>query len=47
MDEAKLLDTLVKLGYVKRDEALKAQKEKEKDEDIISALYRMGFFKRY
>jgi len=43
MDEAKLLDTLVKLGYVKRDEALKAQKEKEKDEDIISALYRMGF----
>lgn len=43
MDEIKLLENLVKLGYVKKDEALKAHRERDKDEDIISALYRMGF----
>ncbi len=43
MDERGLLENLVKLGYVKREDAVKAYREKEKDEDIISALYRLGF----
>ena len=43
MDEAKLLELLVKLGYIKKEDALKAQREKEKDEDIISALLRFNF----
>ena len=42
MDEAKLLELLVKLGYIKKEDALKAQREKEKDEDIISALLRFN-----
>ncbi|MFN4319421.1 MAG: GspE/PulE family protein [Aquificaceae bacterium] len=42
MDEAKLLELLVRLGYIKREEALKAQREKEKDEDIISTLLRLN-----
>ncbi len=42
MDEAKLLEILVRLGYVKKEDAYKAQKEKGKDEDIISVLLRLG-----
>ncbi len=43
MDEAKLLELLVKLGYISRDRAIEAQKEKGKDEDIISTLLRLGY----
>ncbi|GEM_PF-5687747 len=43
MDEAKLLELLVKLGYISGDKAIEAQKEKGKDEDIISTLLRLGF----
>ncbi|MCS7262491.1 MAG: GspE/PulE family protein [Aquificaceae bacterium] len=43
MDEGKLLELLVKLGYISKDNALRAQKEKAKDEDIISTLLRLGF----
>ncbi len=43
MDEAKLLELLVKLGYISRDKAMEAQKEKGKDEDIVSTLLRLGF----
>ncbi|RMH80178.1 MAG: type II/IV secretion system protein, partial [Acidobacteria bacterium] len=43
MDETKLLELLVRLGYVKREEALQAQRERGKEEDIISTLLRLGF----
>ncbi|MDW8096474.1 MAG: ATPase, T2SS/T4P/T4SS family, partial [Aquificaceae bacterium] len=43
MDEAKLLELLIKLGYIDRDKALQAQKDKKKEEDIISTLLRLGF----
>ncbi|MCS6875712.1 MAG: GspE/PulE family protein [Aquificaceae bacterium] len=43
MDEAKLLELLIKLGYIDRDRALQAQKDKKKEEDIISTLLRLGF----
>ncbi|MCX7989265.1 MAG: type II/IV secretion system protein, partial [Aquificaceae bacterium] len=43
MDEVKLLELLVKLGYISRDKALQAQKEKGKEEDVISTLLRLGF----
>ncbi len=43
MDEARLLELLVKLGYISKDKAIEAQKEKGKDEDIISTLLRLGF----
>ncbi len=43
MDEAKILELLVKLGYVSRDKAVEAQAKKEKEEDIISTLLRLGF----
>lgn len=32
MDEAKLLELLVRLGYISRDKALEAQAKKERDE---------------
>ncbi|RMH07079.1 MAG: type II/IV secretion system protein, partial [Aquificota bacterium] len=56
MDEARILDILIKLGYITKEQALRAQSEKGKDEDIISALLRLGliddtklldFYKRY
>ncbi|MEN3027695.1 MAG: GspE/PulE family protein [Aquificaceae bacterium] len=43
MDDAKLLELLVKLGYISRDKALQAQREKGKEEDVISTLLRLGF----
>lgn len=43
MDEAKLLELLVRLGYISRDKALEAQAKKERDEDIISTLLRLGY----
>ncbi|MFN7064632.1 MAG: GspE/PulE family protein [Aquificaceae bacterium] len=43
MDEARILEFLVRLGYISKEEAFKAQREKEKDEDIVSALLRLGF----
>ncbi|MFN3598169.1 MAG: GspE/PulE family protein [Aquificaceae bacterium] len=43
MDEAKLLELLIRLGYVSKENAYKAQKEKEKDEDIVSTLLRLGY----
>ncbi len=43
MDEARLLELLVKLGYISREQALQAQKEKGKEEDVISTLLRLGF----
>ncbi len=43
MDEARLLELLVKLGYISREQALQAQKEKAKEEDVISTLLRLGF----
>lgn len=43
MDEAKILELLVKLGYIGKEKAVEAQKEKGKDEDIISTLLRLGF----
>lgn len=43
MDEARLLELLIRLGYVSKDNAYKAQKEKGKDEDIISTLLRLGY----
>ncbi len=56
MDEARILDILIKLGYITKEQALRAQSEKGKDEDIISALLRLGliddtklldFYQRY
>ncbi len=43
MDEIKILELLVKLGYIDKDKSIQAQKEKGKDEDIISTLLRLGF----
>ncbi|MGC8852440.1 MAG: GspE/PulE family protein, partial [Hydrogenobacter sp.] len=42
MDELKLLEYLVKLGYITKEQAKQAYAEKQKDEDIISALLRLG-----
>ncbi|SNZ15888.1 GspE/PulE family protein [Hydrogenobacter hydrogenophilus] len=42
MDEAKLLEYLVKLGYITKEQAKQAYVEKQKDEDIISTLLRLG-----
>jgi type IV pilus assembly protein PilB len=42
MDEAKLLEFLVRLGYITREQAKQAYVEKQKDEDIISTLLRLG-----
>ncbi|WP_340694878.1 GspE/PulE family protein [Hydrogenobacter thermophilus] len=43
MDEAKLLELFVRLGYITKDQASQAYAGKEKDEDIISSLIRFGF----
>ncbi|MCS7284857.1 MAG: ATPase, T2SS/T4P/T4SS family, partial [Hydrogenobacter thermophilus] len=43
MDEAKLLELFVRLGYITREQAKQAYTEKEKDEDIITTLIRLGF----
>jgi len=42
MDEVKLLEYLVKPGYITKEQAERALAEKQKDEDIISALLRLG-----
>jgi type IV pilus assembly protein PilB len=42
MDEAKLLEFLVRLGYITKEQAKQAYVEKQKDEDIISTLLRLG-----
>jgi type IV pilus assembly protein PilB len=43
MDEAKLLEFLSKLGYITKEQAQKAISSKEKNEDIITTLLRLGF----
>jgi len=43
MDEAKLLEFLSKLGYITKDQTQKAISSKEKNEDIITTLLKLGF----
>ncbi len=43
MDEAKLLEFFSKLGYITKDQTQKAISSKEKNEDIITTLLRLGF----
>ncbi len=43
MDEAKLLELFVRLGYITSQQAKEAYIQKEKDEDIISCLIRLGY----
>jgi type IV-A pilus assembly ATPase PilB len=43
MDEAKLLEFFSRLGYMTKDQAQKAISSKEKNEDIITTLLRLGF----
>jgi len=43
MDEAKLLEFLSKLGYITKEHVQKAISSKEKNEDIITTLLRLGF----
>ncbi len=43
MDEAKLLEFFSRLGYITKDQAQKAISSKEKNEDIITTLLRLGF----
>jgi Type II secretory pathway, ATPase PulE/Tfp pilus assembly pathway, ATPase PilB len=43
MDEAKLLEFFSKFGYITKDQAQKAISSKEKNEDIITTLLRLGF----
>jgi type IV pilus assembly protein PilB len=43
MDEAKLLEFLSKLGYITKEQVQKAISSKEKNEDIITTLLRLGF----
>ncbi|MDW8066760.1 MAG: GspE/PulE family protein [Aquificaceae bacterium] len=43
MDESKILEIFVKLGYISKEKALEAQREKRKDEDIVSTLLRLGY----
>jgi type IV pilus assembly protein PilB len=43
MDEAKLLEFLSKLGYITKEQAQKSISSKEKNEDIITTLLRLGF----
>ncbi len=43
MDEAKLLEFFSKLGYITKDQAQKSISSKEKNEDIITTLLRLGF----
>ncbi|MFZ8860362.1 MAG: GspE/PulE family protein [Thermocrinis sp.] len=43
MDEARLLEFLSRLGYITKDQVQKAISSKEKNEDIITTLLRLGF----
>jgi len=43
MDEANLLERFSKLGYITKEQAQKAISSKEKNEDIITTLLRLGF----
>jgi type IV pilus assembly protein PilB len=43
MDEARLLEFLSRLGYITKEQAQKAISSKEKNEDIITTLLRLGF----
>jgi type IV pilus assembly protein PilB len=43
MDEAKLLEFFSKFGYITKDQAQKAISSKEKNEDIITTLLKLGF----
>lgn len=43
MDEAKLLEFLSRLGYITKEQVQKAISSKEKNEDIITTLLRLGF----
>jgi len=43
MDEAKLLEFFSRLGYITKDQYQKAISSKEKNEDIITTLLRLGF----
>jgi len=43
MDEARLLEFLSRVGYITKDQAQKAISSKEKNEDIITTLLRLGF----
>ncbi len=43
MDEAKLLEFFSKRGYITKEQAQKAISSKEKNEDIITTLLRLGF----
>lgn len=43
MDEAKLLELFVRLGYITSQQAKEAYIQKEKDEDIINCLIRLGY----
>ncbi len=43
MDETKLLEYFSKLGYITREQVQKAISSKEKNEDIITTLLRLGF----
>jgi len=43
MDEARLLEFLSRVGYITKEQAQKASSSKEKNEDIITTLLRLGF----
>lgn len=43
MDEAKLLEFFSRFGYITKDQAQKAISSKEKNEDIITTILRLGF----
>ncbi len=43
MDEAKLLEFFSKRGYITKEQAQKAISSKEKNEDIITTLIKLGF----
>ena len=43
MDEAKLLEFFSRFGYITKDQVQKAISSKEKNEDIITTLLRLGF----
>jgi len=43
MDEFKLLEFFSRIGYITKEQVTKALSSKEKEEDIISTLLRLGF----
>ncbi|WP_448588222.1 GspE/PulE family protein [Thermocrinis sp.] len=43
MDEIKLLEFFRRIGYITKEQSERALSSKEKDEDIISTLLRLGF----